>query len=111
MLLTLGETFLHGFGHDLSMFANTLRSLSGTQRLVGLSNCHHSLWRIIMQQKDFSPVHLLPLSDQVNHCQMNSSSASLKSRFLAAYGCLRQVSFGLLTSRTPKENLRRHHAL
>lgn len=99
-LLTLGEveTFLHEFGHALhGMFANTrFSSLSGTNVWWDFVELPSQFMENYSVEKDFLrtfAVHYetgeqLPdeLIDRI-----------VKSRnFMAAYGCLRQVSFGLL---------------
>ena len=97
-LLTLGEveTFLHEFGHSLhGMFANTrFESLSGTNVWWDFVELPSQFMENYAVQKDFlRTFHYQtgePLPDDL-------IERIVKSRnFMAAYGCLRQVSFGLL---------------
>lgn len=99
-LLTLGEveTFLHEFGHSLhGMFANTrFESLSGTNVYWDFVELPSQFMENFAVEKDF-------LRTFAFHYQMGEVLPDelidriLKSRnFLAAYGCMRQVSFGLL---------------
>ena len=99
-LLTLGEveTFLHEFGHSLhGMFANTrFESLSGTNVWWDFVELPSQFMENFAVEKDFLRTFAFhyetgePLPDEL-------INRILKSRnFMAAYGCLRQVSFGLL---------------
>ncbi len=99
-LLTLGEveTFLHEFGHALhGMFANTrFSSLSGTNVWWDFVELPSQFMENFSIEKDFLRTFAYhyetgePLPDEL-------IDRIVKSRnFMAAYGCLRQVSFGLL---------------
>ena len=99
-LLTLGEveTFLHEFGHSLhGMFANTrFESLSGTNVWWDFVELPSQFMENYAVEKDFLRTFAFhyqtgePLPDEL-------IERIIKSRnFMAAYGCLRQVSFGLL---------------
>ena len=109
-LLTLGEveTFLHEFGHSLhGMFANTrFESLSGTIVWWDFVELPSQFMENYAVEKDFLRTFAFhyktgePIPDEL-------IERIVKSRnFMAAYGCLRQVSFGLLdmayyTKQTP----------
>lgn len=109
-LLTLGEveTFLHEFGHSLhGMFANTrFESLSGTNVWWDFVELPSQFMENYAVKKDFLRTFAFhyktgePIPDEL-------IERIVKSRnFMAAYGCLRQVSFGLLdmayyTKQTP----------
>jgi len=99
-LLTLGEvqTFLHEFGHSLhGMFANTrFESLSGTNVWWDFVELPSQFMENFAYEKEFLRTfafhyksgEMLP-DDLIERID--------KSRnFLAAYSCMRQVSFGLL---------------
>ncbi len=99
-LLTLGEveTFLHEFGHSLhGMFANTrFESLSGTSVWWDFVELPSQFMENYAVEKDFLRTFAFhyktgePLPDEL-------IERIVKSRnFMAAYGCMRQVSFGLL---------------
>lgn len=99
-LLTLGEveTFLHEFGHSLhGMFANTrFESLSGTNVWWDFVELPSQFMENYAVEKDF-------LSTFAFHYKTGEPMPEelirriKKSRnFMAASGCLRQVSFGLL---------------
>ena len=99
-LLTLGEveTFLHEFGHSLhGLFANTrFESLSGTNVWWDFVELPSQFMENYAVEKDFLRTFAFhyqtgePLPDEL-------IERIVKSRnFMAAYGCLRQVSFGLL---------------
>ena len=99
-LLTLGEveTFLHEFGHSLhGMFANTrFESLSGTNVWWDCVELPSQFMENDAVEKDFLRTFAFhyqtgePLPDDL-------IERIVKSRnFMAGYGCLRQVSFGLL---------------
>lgn len=99
-LLTLGEveTFLHEFGHSLhGMFANTrFESLSGTNVLWDFVELPSQIMENFAVEKEF-------LRTFAFHYETNEPMPDVlidrivKSRnFMAAYGCMRQVSFGLL---------------
>ena len=99
-LLTLGEveTFLHEFGHSLhGMFANTrFESLSGTNVWWDFVELPSQFMENFAIEKEFLRTFAFhyqtgePLPDEL-------ISRIVKSRnFMAAYSCLRQVSFGLL---------------
>lgn len=99
-LLTLGEveTFLHEFGHSLhGMFANTrFESLSGTNVWWDFVELPSQFMENFAIEKDFLRTFAThyqtgePLPDEL-------IDRIVKSRnFMAATGCLRQVSFGLL---------------
>ncbi len=99
-LLTLGEveTFLHEFGHALhGMFANTrFSSLSGTNVWWDFVELPSQFMENFSIEKDF-------LRTFAYHYETGEALPDelidriVKSRnFMAAYGCLRQVSFGLL---------------
>ena len=109
-LLTLGEveTFLHEFGHSLhGMFANTrLESLSGTNVWWDFVELPSQFMENYAVEKDFLRTCAFhyktgePIPDELIERIMKSRN------FMAAYGCLRQVSFGLLdmayyTKQTP----------
>lgn len=98
--MTLGEveTFLHEFGHSLhGMFANTrFESLSGTNVWWDFVELPSQFMENYAIEKDFLRTFAFhyqtgePLPDEL-------IERIVKSRnFMAAYGCLRQVSFGLL---------------
>ncbi len=99
-LLTLGEveTFLHEFGHSLhGMFANTrFESLSGTNVWWDFVELPSQFMENYAVEKDFPRTFAFhyktgePLPDEL-------IDRIAKSRnFMVAYGCMRQVSFGLL---------------
>lgn len=99
-LLTLGEveTFLHEFGHSLhGMFANTrFESLSGTNVWWDFVELPSQIMENFAVEKEFLRTFAFhyetgePLPDEL-------ISRIVKSRnFMAAYACMRQVSFGLL---------------
>ena len=99
-LLTLGEveTFLHEFGHSLhGMFANTrFESLSGTNVWWDFVELPSQFMENYAVEKDFLRTFAFhyktgePLPDEL-------IDRIVKSRnFMVAYGCMRQVSFGLL---------------
>ena len=99
-LLTLGEveTFLHEFGHSLhGMFANTrFESLSGTNVWWDFVELPSQFMENFAVEKEFLRTFAFhyqtgePLPDEL-------IGRIVKSRnFMAAYSCLRQVSFGLL---------------
>ena len=99
-LLTLGEveTFLHEFGHSLhGMFANTrFESLSGTNVWWDFVELPSQFMENFAIEKEFLSTFAFhyqtgePLPDEL-------ISRIVKSRnFMAATGCLRQVSLGLL---------------
>lgn len=99
-LLTLSEveTFLHEFGHSLhGMFANTrFESLSGTNVWWDFVEMPSQFMENYSTEKDFLRTFAFhyetgePIPDEL-------IERILKSRnFNVAYGCLRQVSFGLL---------------
>ena len=99
-LLTLGEveTFLHEFGHSLhGMFANTrFESLSGTNVWWDFVELPSQFMENYAIEKEFLRTFAYhyqtgePLPDEL-------IDRIRKSRnFMTAYGCLRQVSFGLL---------------
>ena len=99
-LLTLGEveTFLHEFGHALhGMFANTrFESLSGTNVWWDFVELPSQFMENFAVEKDFLRTFAFhyetkePIPDELIERIHKSRN------FLAAYGCLRQVSFGLL---------------
>ena len=99
-LLTLGEveTFLHEFGHSLhGMFANTrFESLSSTNVWWDFVELPSQFMENYAVEKDFLRTFAFhyktgePLPDEL-------IDRIAKSRnFMVAYGCMRQVSFGLL---------------
>ncbi len=99
-LLTLGEveTFLHEFGHALhGMFANSrFESLSGTNVWWDFVELPSQFMENYAVEKDFLRTFAFhyrtgePMPDDL-------IDRIVKSRnFMAAYSCLRQVSFGLL---------------
>ena len=99
-LLTLGEveTFLHEFGHSLhGMFANTrFESLSGTNVWWDFVELPSQFMENYAIEKEFLRTFAFhyetgePLPDEL-------IDRVVKSRnFMVAYGCMRQVSFGLL---------------
>lgn len=99
-LLTLGEveTFLHEFGHSLhGMFANTrFESLSGTNVWWDFVELPSQIMENFTVEKEFLRTFAFhyetgePLPDEL-------ISRIVRSRnFMAAYACMRQVSFGLL---------------
>ena len=99
-LLTLGEveTFLHEFGHSLhGMFANTrFESLSGTNVWWDFVELPSQFMENFAIEKDFLRTFAFhyqtgePLPDDLIQRIIDSRN------FMAASGCLRQVSFGLL---------------
>lgn len=99
-LLTLGEveTFLHEFGHSLhGMFANTrFESLSGTNVWWDFVELPSQFMENYSVEKDFLRTFAVhyetgePLPDELIDRIVRSRN------FMAAYGCMRQVSFGLL---------------
>ena len=99
-LLTLGEveTFLHEFGHSLhGMFANTrFESLSGTNVWWDFVELPSQFMENYAIEKDF--LRTFAFHYQTGEPLPNELIERIvKSRnFMAAYGCLRQVSFGLL---------------
>lgn len=99
-LLTLGEveTFLHEFGHSLhGMFANTrFESLSGTNVWWDFVELPSQFMENYAVEKEFLRTFAFhyktgePIPDEL-------IDRIVKSRnFMVAYGCMRQVSFGLL---------------
>ena len=99
-LLSLGEveTFLHEFGHSLhGMFANTrFESLSGTNVWWDFVELPSQFMENYSVEKEFLRTFAFhyqtgePLPDEL-------IDRIVKSRnFMVAYGCLRQVSLGLL---------------
>ncbi len=99
-LLTLGEveTFLHEFGHALhGMFANSrFESLSGTNVWWDFVELPSQFMENYAVEKDFLRTFAFhyktgePMPDEL-------IDRIIKSRnYMAAYSCLRQVSFGLL---------------
>ena len=99
-LLTLGEveTFLHEFGHSLhGMFANTrFESLSGTNVWWDFVELPSQFMENYGAEKEFLRTFAFhyktdePLPDELIERIRNSRN------FMVAYGCMRQVSFGLL---------------
>ena len=99
-LLTLGEveTFLHEFGHSLhGMFANTrFESLSGTNVWWDFVELPSQFMENYAIERDFLRTFAFhyktgePLPDELIDRIVRSRN------FMAAYSCLRQVSFGLL---------------
>ncbi|MBP3510681.1 MAG: M3 family metallopeptidase [Prevotella sp.] len=99
-LLTLGEveTFLHEFGHSLhGMFANTrFESLSGTNVWWDFVELPSQFMENYAVEKDFLRTFAFhyqtgePIPDMLIYRIVKSRN------FMAAYACLRQVSFGLL---------------
>ena len=99
-LLTLGEveTFLHEFGHSLDgMFANTrFESLSGTNVWWDFVELPSQFMENYAVEKDFLSTFAFhyktgePMPDELIRRIKKSRN------FMAASGCLRQVSFGLL---------------
>ena len=99
-LLTLGEveTFLHEFGHSLhGMFANTrFESLSGTNVWWDFVELPSQFMENFSIEKEFLRTFAFhyqtgePLPDELIRRIVKSRN------FMAATGCLRQVSFGLL---------------
>ena len=99
-LLTLGEveTFLHEFGHSLhGMFANTrFESLSGTNVWWDFVELPSQFMENYSVEKEFLRTFAFhyetgePLPDELIERIVRSRN------FMAAYGCMRQVSFGLL---------------
>ncbi len=99
-LLTLGEveTFLHEFGHALhGMFANTrFESLSGTNVMWDFVELPSQFMENFAVEKDFLRTFAFhyetgePLPDELIQRIKKSRN------FMAACGCLRQVSLGLL---------------
>ena len=99
-LLTLGEveTFLHEFGHSLhGMFANTrFESLSGTNVGWDFVELPSQFMENYAVEKEFLRTFAFhyqtgePIPDELIDRIIRSRN------FMAAYGCLRQVSFGLL---------------
>jgi peptidyl-dipeptidase Dcp len=99
-LLSLGEveTFLHEFGHSLhSIFANTrFESLSGTNVWWDFVELPSQFMENYSVEKEFLRTFAFhyqtgePLPDEL-------INRIVKSRnFMVAYGCIRQVSLGLL---------------
>lgn len=99
-LLTLSEveTFLHEFGHSLhGMFANTrFESLSGTNVWWDFVELPSQFMENYAVEKEFLRTFAFhyktgkPIPDELIERIHKSRN------FMAAYGCLRQVSFGLL---------------
>ena len=99
-LLTLGEveTFLHEFGHSLhGMFANTrFESLSGTNVWWDFVELPSQFMENYGAEKEFLRTFAShyktgePLPDELIERIRKSRN------FMVAYGCMRQVSFGLL---------------
>lgn len=99
-LLTLGEveTFLHEFGHSLhGIFANTrFESLSGTNVWWDFVELPSQFMENYAVEKDFLSTFAVhyktgePMPDELIRRIKKSRN------FMAASGCLRQVSFGLL---------------
>ena len=99
-LLTLGEveTFLHEFGHSLhGMFANTrFESLSGTNVWWDFVELPSQFMENFAIEKEFLRTFAFhyqtgePLPDELIERIVRSRN------FMAAYSCLRQISFGLL---------------
>ncbi|MBP1540240.1 MAG: M3 family metallopeptidase [Prevotella sp.] len=99
-LLTLGEveTFLHEFGHSLhGMFANTrFESLSGTNVWWDFVELPSQFMENYAVEKDFLRTFAFhyqtgePMPDELIERIVRSRN------FMAAYACMRQVSFGLL---------------
>ena len=99
-LLTLGEveTFLHEFGHSLhGMFANTrFESLSGTNVWWDFVELPSQFMENFAIEKEFLRTFAFhyqtgePLPDELIERIIHSRN------FMAAYSCLRQISFGLL---------------
>lgn len=99
-LLTLGEveTFLHEFGHSLhGMFANTrFGSLSGTNVWWDFVELPSQFMENYATEKEFLRTFAYhfesgePIPDELIDRIINSKN------YLSAYGCLRQVSLGLL---------------
>ena len=99
-LLTLGEveTFLHEFGHSLhGMFANTrFESLSGTNVWWDFVELPSQFMENYSVEKDFLRTFAFhyqtgePMPDELIERIVRSRN------FMAAYSCMRQVSFGLL---------------
>ena len=99
-LLTLGEveTFLHEFGHSLhGMFANTrFESLSGTNVWWDFVELPSQFMENYAVEKEFLRTFAFhyetgePLPDDLIRRITKSRN------FMVAYGCMRQVSFGLL---------------
>lgn len=99
-LLTLGEveTFLHEFGHSLhGIFANTrFESLSGTNVWWDFVELPSQFMENYAVEKDFLSTFAFhyktgePMPDELIRRIKKSRN------FMAASGCLRQVSFGLL---------------
>lgn len=99
-LLTLGEveTFLHEFGHSLhGMFANTrFESLSGTNVWWDFVELPSQFMENYAVEKDFLSTFAFhyktgePMPDELIRRIKKSRN------FMAASGCLRQISFGLL---------------
>lgn len=99
-LLTLGEveTFLHEFGHSLhGMFANTrFESLSGTNVWWDFVELPSQFMENYAIEKEFLRTFAFhyetgeALPDELIERIVRSRN------FMSAYGCLRQVSFGLL---------------
>lgn len=99
-LLTLGEveTFLHEFGHSLhGMFANSrFESLSGTNVWWDFVELPSQFMENFAIEKDFLRTFAFhyktgePMPDEL------IARIVASRNFMAAYACMRQVSFGLL---------------
>ncbi len=99
-LLTLGEveTFLHEFGHSLhGMFANSrFESLSGTNVWWDFVELPSQFMENFAVEKDFLRTFAFhyktgePMPDEM------IARIVASRNFMAAYACMRQVSFGLL---------------
>lgn len=99
-LMTLGEveTFLHEFGHSLhGIFANSrFESLSGTNVWWDFVELPSQFMENYATEKEFLRTFAFhyetgePIPDELIDRIMKSRN------FMAAYGCMRQVSFGLL---------------
>jgi len=99
-LLTFGEveTFLHEFGHSLhQIFANTtFQSLSGTNVYWDFVEMPSQFMENFATQKEF--LHTFAYHYQTGELIPDDLVQRIidSSNFNVAYGCIRQVSFGLL---------------
>lgn len=99
-LLTLGEveTFLHEFGHSLhGMFANTrFESLSGTNVWWDFVELPSQFMENYAVEKDFLRTFAFHYKTGESLPDELIDRIAKSRNFMVAYGCMRQVSFGLL---------------
>ncbi len=99
-LLTLGEveTFLHEFGHSLhGMFANTrFESLSGTNVWWDFVELPSQFMENYAVEKEFLKTFAFHYKTGEPMPEELIERIAKSRNFMVAYGCMRQVSFGLL---------------